>query len=302
MARAPNSVSDQKAVPYPRHPFSELWGTYLGTDKYRELVQSIRGSGLHHPIVLLANTVLDGYHRLCACLEAGVEPLFESYTGDTTPTGLFAYLTGTHIVKRNLGQSQLALIAAKLLRDGSGNHFDARGICRMFSIGETSLTESNRLLRNGSNGLIKLVERGALPVKVAAKAAVTLNRSAQESLAAAGPAAVKKAVSNRRKLSTPAAHRAPKVHGQDATRQLSQTNSTLNEVLNALALVRERVPMLLSTPEGNRFKRYCGQLGLPWLKDEELGFSACHPLWLLLAACTQERELTLDELKRLMRP
>ncbi len=284
-----------------RHTLSALFPSYVGTDKFRELVKSVTHNGVLNPIVLYEGKVLDGWHRYLAALEAGMDVPTVCYTGDES--GLLSFVVANNVVRRELSQSQLAMAAARVIRDGDGTGAkpDAKGVQLMFGVGETIVCEANRIIRHGADGLVKLVEGGDLPVKVAAKAAVTLNKSEQERLAAEGPTAVKRAVGNRR-LSTPAPHRTPAINGQDETRQLSKSNDLLNQAINALAQVREVVPRLLETAEGKKLTRYIKALSLPWLNDPDVGIGPVHHTWLLLAACTQDRELTLADLKNLFRP
>jgi ParB-like nuclease domain len=51
----------------------------MSGDDYNLLVQSIRETGLRVPIKLIGeDQVFDGWNRLRACAETGVEPVFES--------------------------------------------------------------------------------------------------------------------------------------------------------------------------------------------------------------------------------
>jgi hypothetical protein len=77
---------------------------------YSGLLEDIRAKGLVFPIKTYEGKVLDGRHRLKACLELGLSPRFEEYTG-TDPAGYVAS-TCQH---RSLNASQRALIAAGFL-------------------------------------------------------------------------------------------------------------------------------------------------------------------------------------------
>jgi len=45
-------------------------------------VDDIREHGLHEPIVVYEDKILDGRNRYRACAVAGIEPTFTVYTGD----------------------------------------------------------------------------------------------------------------------------------------------------------------------------------------------------------------------------
>ena len=66
---------------YSRHPLSAAWPN-MSDDEFASLTESIQLHGLREPIVLLDDQVLDGWHRYQACIEAGMEPVFEVFSGD----------------------------------------------------------------------------------------------------------------------------------------------------------------------------------------------------------------------------
>lgn len=78
--------------------------------EYRPLVADIRAKGLMRPITTFEGMILDGRHRFKACVEAGITPRFEPYTG-TDPIG-FVQSCCTH---RSLNQTQRAMVAAGFL-------------------------------------------------------------------------------------------------------------------------------------------------------------------------------------------
>src|SRR5690606_26078610 len=57
--------------------------------------------------------ILDGRNRYAACARAGVEPRFETYTGDD-PDG---YALSVNVNRRSLTKGQAAMVAAKAHRD-----------------------------------------------------------------------------------------------------------------------------------------------------------------------------------------
>jgi hypothetical protein len=85
----------------------------------KELIEDIRQNGLIHPIVCTADgIVLDGRNRLKACEIASVEPRFEVYAGGN-PVG---FTVSANLKRRQLNESQRALIAAQLATLARGEH------------------------------------------------------------------------------------------------------------------------------------------------------------------------------------
>lgn len=55
-----------------RHPLSFAWPDMPDAD-FKELVADIKANGCREPVVLLDGMILDGWHRACACKEAGIK-------------------------------------------------------------------------------------------------------------------------------------------------------------------------------------------------------------------------------------
>ena len=84
--------------------------------EYRALVESIRERGLHVPIILWGGQVIDGRHRLLACMEAGVVPVFEEIPDDADPVG---YLLDLNDRRRHTNESQRAITAYRVWEESS---------------------------------------------------------------------------------------------------------------------------------------------------------------------------------------
>ena len=70
------------AMTYARHHLCELFPGLSG-DEFNALRDDIKANGLRQPIVLHEGKILDGGNRYRACLEAGVEPVFREFDGNT---------------------------------------------------------------------------------------------------------------------------------------------------------------------------------------------------------------------------
>lgn len=66
---------------YQQHPLSASWPD-MAEEDFIALKDSIAYSGLLEPITVFEGQILDGWHRYCACLDTGMEPRFEEFTGD----------------------------------------------------------------------------------------------------------------------------------------------------------------------------------------------------------------------------
>jgi len=93
------------------HPLAGLFPLLEG-DEFDELVADIKANGLHKPIVIFDEQILDGRNRYRACLKAGVKPRFENYTGDD-PLG---YVVSLNLKRRHLTSKQKRELIAKLLK------------------------------------------------------------------------------------------------------------------------------------------------------------------------------------------
>jgi hypothetical protein len=74
----------------------------MTASEYRELKKSIQQMGQTHAIIQYQDEILEGRHRLKVCLELGIEPRIEQYTGTQT---VAQYIFSTNI-RRNLTQTQ----------------------------------------------------------------------------------------------------------------------------------------------------------------------------------------------------
>src|SRR6516164_8735872 len=154
------------------HPLADIFPLVEGQD-FAELVDDIREHGLHEPIVVYEDKILDGRNRYRACEAAGKEPTFTVYTGDDP----VAYVVSLNLRRRHLDESQRAMVAAKLakLRLGDNQHSEGssiEGASRLLNVGHASVERAKTVQRAGTPELIHAVEQDAVSVSAAADVAM----------------------------------------------------------------------------------------------------------------------------------
>lgn len=92
---------------YELHPLCTLFPRVVGAD-FDSLVADIRANGLRQAIVLYGDMILDGGNRYRACLEAGVNPHFEHYEGES----IVSFVLSANLHRRHLSAGQQAAIVA----------------------------------------------------------------------------------------------------------------------------------------------------------------------------------------------
>lgn len=90
----------------------ELCSTFpkLDNEDFSNLVLSIKKEGLHEPITIFKDQVLDGQNRYLACLEAGITPTFIEFEGNDP----VAFVLAKNMHRRHLSKGQQAAIVASL--------------------------------------------------------------------------------------------------------------------------------------------------------------------------------------------
>jgi ParB-like chromosome segregation protein Spo0J len=165
------------------HPLSELFPR-LDEVAFADLVADIKLHGLREPITLNPDgLLLDGRHRLWACKEAGVPPLFRTFSGHA-PT----FVLSANVYRRHLDTSQRAMIAARLANMRQGERTDlARRSAKLqkvsrseaadiLNVSERLVADAQKVQRLGVPELVHAVETGELAVSAAA----TIARRPQE--------------------------------------------------------------------------------------------------------------------------
>lgn len=92
---------------YELHPLCTLFPRLAGAE-FDALRDDIKAHGLRAPIVLHQGMILDGGNRYRACIEAGVEPRFVAFEGDS----IVAFVLSANLHRRHLSAGQQAAIVA----------------------------------------------------------------------------------------------------------------------------------------------------------------------------------------------
>ena len=131
-------------MPYPISPLARIFPP-LNPEEFFELAESIREHGLLHPILLWREEVVDGRHRLLACIQTGVMPRFEElpYTVDPLPRVLAA-----NGARRHLDESQRAVVAYKAAQLAPAGEAQVQKDCaNLRTITQDGLSKSLRVSR-----------------------------------------------------------------------------------------------------------------------------------------------------------
>lgn len=89
------------------HPLCTLFPRLDGGE-FAALRDDIATNGLQHAIVLHSGMILDGGNRYRACIEAGIDPIFEDFPGGN----LVAFVLSRNLHRRHMTPGQQAAIVA----------------------------------------------------------------------------------------------------------------------------------------------------------------------------------------------
>ena len=159
------------------HPFANIFPLLTG-EEFAGMVADIKQNGLRDHIILTPDKlILEGRNRYRACLEAGVEPKFE--TTREPQENWLSFIISKNVHRRHLTASQRAAVAAELVTttlgdnqhsDGSAKlpRLDQSEAARLFNISTRSVGDAVTV-KNHSAQLHDLVKAGKVTVDVAAK-------------------------------------------------------------------------------------------------------------------------------------
>jgi N6-adenosine-specific RNA methylase IME4 len=175
---------------YDFHPLADIFPLIEGAE-FDDLVADIRAHGLHEPVVLFEEMILDGRNRYRACVEAGTECRFETYQGKD-PVG---YVVSLNLRRRHLNESQRAMVAAKLetFQHGGGRksdqnanlHLDREHAASLLNVSERSVASAAKVIDHGILELQTKIEQGVVSISAAADV-VELSQDEQREIVARG--------------------------------------------------------------------------------------------------------------------
>ncbi len=153
------------APPLPLHPLAEAIVPMRDDASIRESARHIGPNDPIDPIILFEDQVLDRWELYLACLEAGREPTFETYTGKDP----LRFLIDRQINRGHLSESQRAMLGARVcvLPVGGNQYSEGRSIGRaseLLNVSPKSISRAKKVLARGIPELVKAVDDGLLKV------------------------------------------------------------------------------------------------------------------------------------------
>jgi len=103
--------AEAKFRQYSFHPVCEMF-PWMSEPEFLALAEDIKTNGLIEAITRYKDQIVDGKHRLTACLIAGVKPRFAEWDGQGS---LISWIASKNLPRRHLTPSQRAAIAVDLL-------------------------------------------------------------------------------------------------------------------------------------------------------------------------------------------
>jgi hypothetical protein len=159
------------------HPLANIFPLLTG-EEFAGMVADIKQKGLIENIILTPDgLILEGRNRYRACLEAGVEPKFE--TTREPQENWLSFIISKNVHRRHLTASQRAAVAAELVTTALGDNqhgggsvklprLDQSEAAKLFNTSTRSVGDAVTV-KNHNAELHDLVKAGKVPVDVAAK-------------------------------------------------------------------------------------------------------------------------------------
>lgn len=148
-----------------QHALSKIFPP-LSADELDQLALDVRDNGLLDPIVVFEDKVLDGWHRLQACLKSGIEAHIIRYEGNDPA----AFVKSKNWARRHLTSSQRAhaitalndwMERGKPLNGPNGPFGKSTGqMAKEAGVGERQVKRAKHVLKNGSDRLNDEVRTG----------------------------------------------------------------------------------------------------------------------------------------------
>ena len=178
---------------HPLHPLCSIF-PQMSDEEFDALRDDIEQHGQRDAIVLWDGQILDGRHRMQACLALGIEPKFR--TVEMTWEEAKAYVLSVNLTRRHLDASQRAIIASRLATLQKGVRSD-RQICPSsvtqqeaadsLNVGVTQVKKARKVQDTAAAEVVSEVERGKMSLHKAGKlAAAVPDKGEQAKIVKAG--------------------------------------------------------------------------------------------------------------------
>lgn len=152
-----------------RHELSSAFPD-LEEPAFYELQEDIKANGLRNPITLYDNKVIDGWHRLRACMNLGLEPVLTELDGDPVD-----FVIGQNIHRRHLTASQraMALATCNAWRGIGSNQHDKlsyqydtslsiRELADKAKVSKVTAQRAKQVSQKGTEDIKEQVKKGAM--------------------------------------------------------------------------------------------------------------------------------------------
>ncbi len=188
---------------YEIHPLAELFPP-MPDDQYQALKADIAENGQSEDIIIWQDKLIDGRHRLRACLELGIQPDTAELDDSCDP---YIYVITHNLHRRHLTESQRSMVAGKLATLKVGRPSEEKApigalsiedAAKLLSVGERSVDRAKQVIEHGSKAVVDAVESGEIPVSFAAKFVTEEpDKKTQTELVKQGKAAMKEHITER---------------------------------------------------------------------------------------------------------
>ena len=159
----------QNGMTLQRHELSSAFPD-LEEPAFYELQEDIKANGLRNPITLYDNKVIDGWHRLRACMNLGLEPVLTELDGDPVD-----FVIGQNIHRRHLTASQraMALATCNAWRGIGSNQHDQlsyqydtslsiRELADKAKVSKVTAQRAKQVSQKGTEDIKEQVKKGAM--------------------------------------------------------------------------------------------------------------------------------------------
>ena len=176
----------------PHHPLHPLCSIFpqMSDEEFDALRDDIEQHGQRDAIVLWDGQILDGRHRMQACLALGIEPKFR--TVEMTWEEAKAYVLSVNLTRRHLDASQRAIVASRMatLKKGRPSTEDNASIDALsvtqqeaadaLNVGRAQVQRAKKVEQIAAPELFAEVERGKMSLHEAGKFATVVPDKAEQ--------------------------------------------------------------------------------------------------------------------------